>query len=209
MASLLSKSEQEDILRSRIGLSLDNFSLAWRIADLLIEYAEAGLPPPQATIRLLGAGRSVEIPGTSCGFFTTPVVQMAILDCRRTLEFFGITRDSKSDLLKPITKRQDDDLGIEHFGLALVDPQLLLNTISGVVTIPAEPLLVAVHRWINKQLAHFTLSDVSVTLETIRDSSKAMIQAYLVLLFDALGRERPRIQPISTETVAQSEGRVC
>lgn len=203
MAALLSKSEREDILRSRIGLSLDNFSLAWHIADLLIEYAQAGLPPPRATIRLLGTGRSVEIPGTNCGFFTTPVVQMAILDCRRTLEFFGITCDSKSDLLKAITKRQDDDLGIEYFGLALVSPQLLLDTISPVVTIPAEPLLVAVHRWSNKQLAHFTRSGASVTLETIRDSSKAMIEAYLVLLYDALGRERPRIQPISTDTVAQ------
>ena len=203
MRSRLSKSEQDNILQSRIGLSLDNFSLAWRIADLLIEYEEAGLRPPRATIHLLGAGPSVEIPGTNCGLFTTPVIQMAILDCRRTLEFFGITRDSKSDLLKPITKRQDDGLGIEHFGLALVGPQLLLDTISPVVTIPAEPLLVAVHRWSNKQLAHFTLSDASVTLETIRDSSKAMIEAYLVLLYGALGRERPRIQPISTETVAQ------
>jgi hypothetical protein len=203
MAHLLSKSEQEDVLRSRICLSLDNFSLAWRIADLLIESAQAGLPPPRATIHLVGAERSVKIPGTSCGFFTTPVVQMAILDCRRTLEFFGITRDSKSDLLKPITKRQEDDLGIEHFGLPLVGPQLLLDTICRVATIPAEPLLVTVHRWSNKHLAHFTLSDASVTFETIRDSSKAMIEAYLVLLFDALGCERPQIQPISTETVTQ------
>jgi hypothetical protein len=35
----------------------------------------------------------------------------------------------------------------------------------------------------------------TVTLDAIRDVSKAMIQAYLVLLFDALGLEQPIIQP--------------
>ena len=193
----LSELEQEEILHSKIELSLDNFSLAWRVADLLIEYGEGELRPPQATVVLAGEGRSVKIPGTSCGFFTTPVVQMAILDCRRTLEFFGITRDSKSDLLKPITRRQNDDLGIEHFGLPLVSPKRFLATIGEVVNGSGETLLLDVHRWSNKRLAHFTLSDASVTLQTIRDSSKAMIEAYLVLLFDALGRQRPRIQPIS------------
>jgi hypothetical protein len=73
MPRLLSESEQEDIFRSKIAVSLDNFSLAWRVAELLIEYYEAGLPPPRATVRLLGDGRSVEIPGQNCGFFTTPV----------------------------------------------------------------------------------------------------------------------------------------
>jgi hypothetical protein len=203
MSRLLSKSEQEDILRSKIGLSLDNFSLAWRVAELLIEYREGGLPPPQALVRLRGAGRSVEISGQSCGFFTTPVIQMAILDSRRALDFFGITRDSKSDLLKPITRRRDDDLGIEHFGLPLVSPQRLVEAVSSVVTTPAEPLLIAVHRWSNKQLAHFILSDASVTFQAIRDVSKSMIEAYLVFLFDALGRQRPIIQPVVTEGPAR------
>jgi hypothetical protein len=157
MPSLLNESEQEHIFRSKISLSLDNFSLAWRVAELLIEYAEAGLQPPRATVRLLGTGRSVEIPGRNCGFFTTPVIQMAILDSRRALDFFGVTRDSKLDSLKSITRRQDDDLGIEHFGLALISPQRLVETISRVVTTPPEPLLVAIHRWSNKQLAHFSL----------------------------------------------------
>lgn len=199
MSNVLAKSEQERILQSTIALSLDNFSLAWRVVDLLIEYAEAGLRPPSATIRLVGEGRSVEIPGTNCGLFTTPVIQMAILDSRRTLEFFGITRDSKSNSLKPITKRQGDDLGIEHFGLPLVSPRRFVEAISGADSAASvEPLLLTVHQWSNKQLAHFTLSDASVTLGAIRDVSKAMIQAYLVLLFDALGRERPTIQPKAT-----------
>jgi hypothetical protein len=196
MPHVLPKSEQERILQSTIALSLDNFSLAWRVADLLIEYRGAGLRPPRATIRLLGEGRSVEIPGTNCGLFTTPVIQMALLDSRRTLEFFGITRDSKSNSLKAINRRQDDDLGVEHFGLPLVSPQCFVDAIRGADSAaPIEPLLLTIHRWSNKQLAHFTLSDASVTLDEIRDVSKSMIQAYLVLLFDALGRERPTIQP--------------
>jgi len=179
---VLSESEQERILESTVAISLDNFSLASRIADLLIEYAEAHLPPPRATIHLLGDGRPVKIPGTNCGFFTTPVIQMAILDSLRTLEFFGITRDSKSDSLKAISKRQDDDLGVEHFGLPLIAPQRFVEAISGAASAPIEPLLLKVHRWSNKRLAHFTLSDVSVTLDAIRDVSKAMIQAHLVFL---------------------------
>ena len=60
----------------------------------------------------------MEIPGKNCGFFTTPVIQMAVLDCRRSLEFFGLTCGSKANCLKPITSRWPDDLGIEHFGLS-------------------------------------------------------------------------------------------
>lgn len=195
----LPEAQQEQILRSTIALSLDNFGLAWRIADLLIEYAEAGLPPPHAAIRLLGAGRSVDVAGANCGLFTTPVIQMAILDTRRSIEFFGIARDSKLNEFKPITKRHGDDLGIEHFGLAHVNPQRLLDTVGAVLRVPAKPLLLDMHRWSSKHLAHFTLSDASVTLQTIRDCSKGMIEAFLLLLFDASDRQRPHIQPSATE----------
>lgn len=173
MSHVLSEPEQERILQSTIELSLDNFSLAWHVADLLIEYREADLQPPCAIIRLVGDGRPVEIPSTNCGLFTTPVIQMAILDSRRTLEFFGITRDSKSNSLKAIAKRQDDDLGVEHFGLPLVPPQRFVEAISGAAFAPIEPVLLAVHQWSNKQLAHFTLSNASVKLGAIRDASKA------------------------------------
>jgi hypothetical protein len=199
MSTPLSEAEQDEIFHSKIALSLDNFSLAWRVADLLIEYAEAGLPPPRATIRFLGGARSVEVVGANCGLFTTLVMQMAVLDTRRTIEFFGIARDSKRNEFKPMTKRQDDDLGIEHFGLAVVSPQRLLDTVTAAVGAPAQPLLLDMHRWSSKHLAHFTVSDASVTLQTIRDCSKGMIEAYLVLLFDALSRQRPRIQPIESE----------
>lgn len=195
MAMLLTPAEQDVCLKTTVQLALDNFSLASLVASLLREFAAAGFPSPQATVVLRGAGRGVEIPGRNCGFFTTPVIQMAVLDCRRSLEFFGLTCDPKASCLKQIASRRTDDLGIEHFGLSQVAPQLFLQTVGSVVSAPIEPLLVDVHRWSNKQLAHFTVAQPSVTLDGIRDVSAVMIEAYLRLLFDKLGRPRPRIQP--------------
>jgi hypothetical protein len=195
MTATLSQSERDRLLDEAIGLTLDNFSLAWRVADLLIAYAAASVPPPQAIVRLIGRARSVEIPGQSCGFFTTPVIQMAVLDCRRSLEFFGLTRDSKTNVLRPIQQRRTDDLGIEHFGLPWVTPETFLAVVRPETCLPPEQLLAEVHHWSNKQLAHFTLQQPSLKLETIRDVSKAMIAAYSQLLFDALCLPRPSIQP--------------
>jgi hypothetical protein len=195
MTTVLTPPQQDECLKTTIQLALDNFSLASLVASLLRECATAGLPPPQASVALRGAGRSVDIPGTNCGFFTTPVIQMAILDCRRSLEFFGLTCDSRASCLKSITSRRPDDLGIERFGVTQVSPQQFLEAVGRVVSTPIEPILVDVHRWGNKQLAHFTVAQSSVTLDAIRDVSAVMIEAYLQLLFDALGRPRPRIQP--------------
>lgn len=122
---------------------------------------------------------------------------MAVLDCRRSLEFFGLTRDSKTDVLKPIEKRRPDDLGIEHFGLPWVTADKFLDVVRPVTSLPPEQLFSEVHHWSNKQLAHFTLQQPPLKLETIRDVSKAMIAAYFQLIFDALGLPRPRIQPAS------------
>jgi hypothetical protein len=195
VATILTPTEQDKRLKTTIQLALDNFSLASLIASVLREYAAAKLPPPKATVVLRGAGRGVDIPGENCGFFTTPVIQMAILDCRRTLEFFGLTCDSKVGCLKAIAFRRPDDFGIEHFGLAWVSPHQFVQTAGPVVATSIEPLLLDVHRWSNKQLAHFTITEPPVTFDAIRDVSTVMIEAYLRLLFDALGRPRPRIQP--------------
>ena len=85
--------------------------------------------------------------------------------------------------------------GIEHFGLALVTPAQFIAVASTVISVPLEPILLQVHHWSNKQLAHFTLSQPTVTLQSIRNMSVAMIEAYMQLLFAALGRPRPSINP--------------
>jgi hypothetical protein len=122
-----------------------------------------------------------------------PVIQMAILDCRKSLEFFGLTCDSTTHALKPIEKRRNDDLGIEHFGLPWVATAQFFGAAHSATSAPLEPLFADIHLWSNKQLPHFTLLPVSISLGAIRDVSKAMIEAYGRLFFDALGRPRPNI----------------
>ena len=196
----LSPLEQDRVITNTIELTLDNFSLAWHVTDLLIEYAATSLPWPQATVFLSGLGRSVQIPGRNCGFFTTPVIHMAILDCRRSLEFFGLTFDSKKRSFEPIKKeRRKDDLGIEHFGLQRATINDLVGASSIVSCVLLEHLLADIHHWGNKRLAHFTLLEPDIDRVAIRDMCKAMIDAYLRLLFDALGRPRPRIQPANSQ----------
>lgn len=196
----LSLLEQDRVIKNTISLTLGNFSLAWHVIDLLIDYAAANLPPPEATVSLKGRGRSLHIPGMNCGFFTTPVIQMAVLDYRRSLEFFGLTCEAKSGSIIPIRKRRKDDLGVEHFGLPWASKAQMIVQ-SGSVMMPdlLEAQLVRVHHWSNKQLAHFTLAVPEIQLDAIRDVCKAMIDAYLRLLFDALGRPRPRIQPVNSQ----------
>jgi hypothetical protein len=195
MPQVMNATHQEDCLESIVQVTLDNFSMTWRLVDLLITYRASNLPPPTAILHLRGKGPPADIPGTSCGFFVTPVVNMAVLDCRRSLEFFGLTCDHKTGHLTPITKRRPDDLGIEHFGLAQVSPAQFLQAVSSVVPVPVEPILIQVHHWSNKQLAHFTISQPTVTLQSIRNVSVVMIEAYMQLLFTALGRPRPSINP--------------
>jgi hypothetical protein len=198
MPKVLSAAEQEDCLESIVKLTLDNFSMAWRLVDVLIIYKASNLPDPEATVHLRGAGPPVLIPGSNCGFFVRPVINMAVLDCRRSLEFFGLTCDHKTSRLAPIGSRRPDDLGIEHFGLALVTPAQFLGATSKLISVAVEPILIQVHNWSNKQLAHFTISQHTVTLQSIRNMSVAMIEAYMQLLFGALGRPRPNINPSLT-----------
>jgi hypothetical protein len=198
MSQVLSTAQQEDCLESIVQVTLDNFSMAWQLVDLLITYKASNFPPPIATVHLRGAGPPTDIPGTNCGFFATPVINMAVLDCRRSLEFFGLTCDHSTNHLTPIRGRRPDDLGIENFGLALVTPAQFIGVASTVISVPLEPILIQVHNWSNKQLAHFTVSQSTVTLQSIRNMSVAMIEAYMQLLFGALGRPRPSINPCST-----------
>ena len=198
MSKVLNPAQQEDRLEIIVGVTLDNFSMASLLAKLLITYEALKLPPPTATVLLRGQGPPADIPGTNCGLFATPVFNMAGLDCRRSLEFFGLTCNYTTNHLAPITKRRPDDLGIEHFGLALVSRTQFIGAVSSVISVPVEPILVQVHAWSNKQLAHFTNSESPITLQSIRNMSVAMIEAYMQLLFSALGRARPSINPSPT-----------
>jgi hypothetical protein len=191
---LLSASERDWHLKNTIQLALDNFGLANQLGLLLQEYVGAGIPPPSANVSLRGLGRCPDIPGENCGFFTTPVIQTALLDCRRSLEFFGITCDSESGRLKKISKRRKDDLGIEHFGLQLISPAKLIHACSQSTSADIAAVFVTIHHWCNKQVAHFTLTEPTITFGEIRSASIAMIEAYQCLLLDGLGLPRMRLR---------------
>ena len=198
MPHVLNPAQQADCLESIVQVTLDNFSMTSLLVDILIAYQGSNLPPPTATVHLRGQGPPADIPGTSCGFFSTPVIHMAVLDCRRSLEFFGLSCDHRRNRLTPIRNRRADDLGIESFGLALVTQAQFITAASTVISVPLEPILLQVHNWSNKQLAHFTISQPTVTLQSIRNMSVAMIEAYTQLLFVPLGLPRPNINPSPT-----------
>jgi hypothetical protein len=195
VSTILSPEKQEERLESIVQETLDNFSMARHLANLLIRYCNAGLLAPRVTVHIEGQLPPAHIPGTSCGFFVTPVFRTAILDCRRSLEFFGLTCDHSTHQLVPVKGRRSDDLGVENFGLPLVTPAQFLTAAASVISTGPEPILLQVHEWSNKQLAHFTMSEPVVKFPAIRDMSIMMIEAYMRFLFDALGRPRPSINP--------------
>ena len=172
--------------------------MAHRLLDVLIIYKTSKIPLPTATVYLRGKGPSVDIPGTNCGFFAYPVITMAALDCRRSLQFFGLTRHPNKHCLTPIGNRRANDLGIENFGLPRVTPAQLIQVVSTLISVPPEPILTELYEWSSKQIAHFTTSQPIVSYQSIRDASIAMIEAYNRFLFDALGRPRPTINPSPT-----------
>jgi hypothetical protein len=197
MSTILSPEKQENRLRDFVQETMDNFSMARCLADLIILYRKARLPLPQATLHIEGLLPAARISAETCGFLVVPVIRMALLDCDRSLAFFGLAWDRSPVALKQmrIPRHYPDDLGIEHFGLPLVTPAQFRQTASSVVSTNMEPVLVRVHEWRDKMIAHFTVSEPVIEYPEIRDVSKVMIEAYMHFVFDALGRPRPSINP--------------
>jgi hypothetical protein len=197
VSTILSPEKQEFHLQNFAQETIDNFSMAGHVADLIISYRKAKVPLPRATVHFEGNLPSAHISAETCGFLVVPVIRMALLDCDRSLAFFGLACDRSPDGLKPIAlpRHYPDDLGIEQFGLPLVTSAQFRQTASMMVSIKIEPILMRVHEWRNKMIAHFTTSEPVVEYPEIRDASIVMIEAYMHFLFDALGRPRPRINP--------------
>jgi hypothetical protein len=196
--AFMTATEQKEFLEDVVRTTLDNFSMARCLVSFLIAYKKANLPFPGATIQLSGNGPSATIPGTNCGFFVIPVIHMAILDCRRSLEFFGLNCNYTTNRLMPFKGRRSDDLGIEHFGLDRVTPSLFIEATSSVIPEEVEPIAVQVHKYGSKRLAHSTMSESTVMLPAIRDISSVLIEAHMRFLFDALSLPRPSINPSDT-----------
>jgi hypothetical protein len=195
MAAILTQAQQEEFLLDLEAGPLDNFSMAALLFEAMIPYGAANLPYPTATVLLRGQGAPVTIQGANCGLFVTPVGTMAGIDCRRSLEFFGLKLDNTTNSLAPLRNRRKDDVGIESFGLSQVSRQQFIQAVGPTSNQQVEQVLVKVHRWTDKQVAHFTAAPNQASLQAIREASNFMIKAYMCLLYDALRRPRPKLNP--------------
>src|SRR5262249_49407497 len=161
------KSEQDEHLELLKGQILDNFSMACRVTEYVMRLQQGGVPLPAMDIRFVGPMPAAVL-GTNCGMFVIPVVKMALIDVRRSLQFFGLNFNGNG--LVPVNHRRPDDLGIEHFGLPRVTPTQFVSVTSRIVRRPVEPTLAEVHKWSNKELAHFTLAKPYLNYPSIRDA---------------------------------------
>jgi hypothetical protein len=192
----LTLAEQEEFLIDLRGTILDNLKVTSLVFGALVDFGRANLPSPAATVVLRSQGKEARIEGQNCGLFVIPVATMAALDCRRSLEFFGLKCDDTS--LYPFKHdRRDDDIGIEHFGLPRVTREQLLSVCAP----NAEAVLVKFCRWADKRVAHFTKAMTTPrnpnipSVREIRDAADVMIEAYIHLLYKATGRPPPKLNP--------------
>lgn len=175
--------------------SLSNLRLASLIADLLMESHRKEKNGFPATVRFEAPGRTVEIPGTNCGFFTSPVIFCAILDVRRTLDFFRLRVEKGGDIVQLDGRRYPDDLYITDIGKPPLDPSRLFELGMEINGRPPGTALAEVCSYANKELAHFSKTEVSPELNSVIQSADLMREAILVFVYDALGLPRPETQP--------------
>ena len=183
-------------LEAQLGVALTNLRLAELSADFLLEMAQLGVRDIPTELVMKGPKRSVRLPSTNCGFFVTPVIHCALLDVRRTLEFFQLRWDkAKAEFSVAQTKKYPDDIAITDLGLRAVDfPALLGVSLRVIGGAPTKCLLEAC-TYTNKDMAHFSEAQNLPDLQSIVDSTKLIHEAILVFVYDALGVARPKPQP--------------
>lgn len=176
-------------------LVLDNFSLASRIAGYLAMLKVGGHSPPSTLVVMQSALGRVEIPGTSCGLFTTPVIHQACIDVRRTLAFFNLRYGFKAAAIEThVSTRDNDNWNILELGLESLVPSELTDLFIQLFGIPPDDFLKDMLIYTDKQLAHFTTTSHTPDFSSIECSSRLMTEAVLIYVYDALGIPRPRIQ---------------
>ena len=150
---------------------------------------------------MTGAKRTVVLTSENCGFVTTPIIHAAILDIRRLLPFLGIAYSQKDDELKTMTSPTwpDDywigDLGLNPIKVAELDAVTESICESKALRIMRDLLLYS-----NKQMAHFPKTEGLPDLEDLRHSSRVLIAAVMIFVYDALAITRPRMHFQKEET---------
>ena len=183
-------------LEGQFVIALTNLRLAALSADFLLEAMRAGVKDLPTQLVMKGPRRSVRLPSTNCGFFVTPVIHSALLDVRRTLEFFLLRLDkAKGEFVTAQAKKYPDDFAITDLGLAPVDPVSLLGLSISVIGGAPTKCLIEALTYTNKDMAHFSEKQNQPDLQGVIDSTKVIHEAILVFVYDALGIARPNPQP--------------
>jgi hypothetical protein len=183
-------------LESQLVLALTNLRLASLSADFLMECKRAGVEQMPTELHMSGPRGVVHLPSTNCGFFVTPVIHCALLDVRRTLEFFRLKWDRSSSAFVNFPDRKyADDIYITDLGLPAVDPSAVLELSMRVIGRTASSCLLDACSYTNKEMAHYSQTSELPGLQAIVDATKVIHEAVLVFVFDALGAPRPKLQP--------------
>ena len=185
-------------LDDQLRLALDNFALANLVSQHLCRLASEGVTVIPTKIQLGDTPDGVFIPSANCGLFTTPVLNTAMLNVRKLLEFFCLTFDRETSSLKARSNsKYPDDYSILDIQLPAPTPHQFYA--FGLAFLARSPtsLLHDAYTYTNKELAHFTKTQSMPGWSVLSDCSRLMIEAILVLIYDALSIGRPKLQPTS------------
>ena len=174
---------------------LDNFSLAEHIIGYLGTVHEHQLPPPRVTVVMQSDAGDVHVPGTNCGFFTTPVIHQALVDVRRTLSFFNLRYGHKAGCIEAyVDQKHPNNSNILDLGLPSVTPAELLALSQEVIECAPDQILRDILVYTDTQLAHFTKAKHQPDLGHLFKACRLMEEDILRFIYDRASIPRPVIQ---------------
>ena len=174
---------------------LDNFSLAEHIINYLTIVHAHQLPPPRVMVIMQSDAGNAHVPGTSCGFFTTPVIHQALVDVRRTLSFFNLRYGDKAGCIEAyVDQKHSNNSNILDLGLPCVTPAELLALSQEVIGSAPDQILRDILIYTDTQLTHFTKDEHQPDLGNLFSACRLMEEGILRFIYDRASLPRPVIQ---------------
>jgi hypothetical protein len=193
-------SAQEDSTQRR-GRTIKGAAKAERQRRLRLRRLVEQEQVPTICVTLTSRLGTVAIPGEACGLFTTPVIHQACVDVRRTLAFVNLRYGYKAQAIEShVDTKHGDNWNINDLGISSVSPETLVALSEELFGIRPEEFVVDMLHYVDKQLAHFTLTAHQPKFESIERSCILMTELILRHVYDALGVQRPRI-PLRKEEI--------
>ena len=180
-----------DRIEGQLIGALDNLSLCERVCEFLVECQGYSIP---TEVRMVGAHRTVVLPGENCGFVTNPIIHGAILDIRRLVPFLGLSYSQKQDCLISIKEPTwADDYWIGDVGLNPVTADELDAVAATICGTEAIRVLRGPLIYSNKQMAHFSKVEGHPQFDDLRNSCRLLSSAVMTFVYDALSLPHPRM----------------